>query len=283
MAHKAAYWRLEHGWREADRIGALGAASRPGTRRSLQLMSSWRKPLAIAASLLVIVAVSLAPVRQESPELAMTRFHTAVGEQKLVTLPDGSSMQINTATVVRASVTNDIRQVWVDKGEAYFEVTHIKGRTFVVHAGSRTVTVLGTKFAVRRDGEQTTVSVIEGRVRVDDTSTAESNRSAIITAGDMAIASGPSTLLAPRSAERIENALAWRQGYLSFDNVTLGEAAAEFNRYNTRLIIITDPKTAAIRIGGIFRASNVATFVRLLHNAYGLRIENGANAVKISG
>jgi transmembrane sensor len=280
MAHKAAYWRLEHGWREADRIGALGLSNEKLRPVGTPWLSARRKPIAIAASIVAVLAVgSLEMWPTRRTEAASARFDTPVGGRRTISLADGSKVELNTATEIRTAA----REVWLDKGEAYFEVMHMDAHPFVVHAGSRTVTVLGTKFAVRRDADKVTVSVIEGRVRVDDGASAGStSRSSIITAGDTAIARGPATLLAARSEERVESALAWRDGMLSFDQTTLGDAAAEFNRYNRKPIVVTDPAAAAIRIGGTFQASNVDAFVRLLRDAYGLRVTTDDDAVKIS-
>src|SRR3546814_6644836 len=50
---------------------------------------------------------------------------------------------------------------------------------------------------------------------------------------------------------------------LKFDQAPLSEVATEFNRYNRRQIVVTDPAAAAIRIGGTFQASNVDAFARL--------------------
>ncbi len=185
-------------------------------------------------------------------------------------------------------MTPERREVWLDRGEAYFEVAHAANRPFVVHAGSRTITVLGTKFSVRRDGNRVIVSVLEGRVRVDRSDVrgqdnGESASSATITGGDVALADGASTLVTASSAERVQHALSWREGMLMFDQSTLADAAAEFNRYNRRQIIIADPQTASIRIGGTFRATNVDVFVRLLREAYGLRIEVRGDEARISG
>lgn len=281
MAHKAAFWRLEHGWRQADRIRALGpgeAVSRPRWRWHLK---RWWMPTALAAS--VVIALGIGHFRPPAPERQdITRFHTPIGGRTTVPLPDGSKVELNTATVIRTGTTKALREVWLDTGEAYFDVRHSDAHPFVVHAGDRTITDLGTKFSVRRDGGKVTVSVLEGKVRVDDGTAAQTSRVAIITAGDVAIGLGASTLLAPRSEERVQNTLAWRSGSLHFDQVTLGEAAAEFNRYNRRPIVITDPETAGIRVGGTFQASNADAFVRLLHDAYGLRVTNGTDAVRIS-
>jgi transmembrane sensor len=62
----------------------------------------------------------------------------------------------------------------------------------------------------------------------------------------------------------------------------LADVAAEFNRYNDRKLVIADDDARAIRIGGTFQASNVEAFVRLLHDAYGLRIDEARDEVKVS-
>ena len=281
LAHKAAYWRLDHGWRQADRIGALGLDA-PGPATSRRWATSWW-PLAAAASLAAVLVGDIEFNRPAMiPTTVPSHFSTPVGGRRTIPLIDGSKVELNTATVVRAAVNDKRRDVWLDQGEAYFEVAHLAGRPFVVHAGSRTVTVLGTKFSVRRDGEKVTVSVIEGRVRIDDAGQPEDVPTAIITAGDVAIAQGSSTLLSEKSQEGVAAALGWRDGILNFDHTSLADAAAEFNRYNSKQIVIGDAEAGEIRIGGTFQASNVDAFVRLLHDAYGLRVTATSNEVKLS-
>ena len=282
LAHKAAYWRLDHGWRQADRIGALGLDA-PEARHVRKRMAAWW-PLAAAASLAAVLVVGGTQLGQRAPapQVAALHFSTPVGGRRTIPLVDGSKVELNTATVVRTAVDDRRREVWLDRGEAYFEVAHLAGRPFVVHAGDRTVTVLGTKFSVRRDGEKVTVSVIEGRVKIDDARQPDQVPTAIITAGDVAIAQGSSTLLAARSEDGVAADLAWRDGILNFDHTSLADAAAQFNRYNSKQIVIADADTGEIRIGGTFQAANVDAFVRLLHEAYGLRVTASSNQVKLS-
>lgn len=283
MAHKAAYWRLEHGWREADRIASLGETGKPLPALPFLKRRSWIPAAAAAAVLAAIVGGAMELGEPERPAvLVAQKFSTAIGGRRLVPLTDGSKVELNTASSVRTSVTPKSREVWLDRGEAYFEIAHQNGRPFVVHAGSRTVTVLGTKFSVRRDGDTVTVSVVEGRVRVEDAIEPDAVPAAIITAGDVAVARGTSTLLAAKSEDRVVSALAWRGGMVDFDRTSLADAVAEFNRYNSKKIVIGDSETAEIRIGGTFQVSNVDAFVRLLHDAYGIHVEPHADGVKIS-
>lgn len=284
-AHKAALWRLELGWRRADRIGALG--------RGEQTAPAWLTPrrrrmlpgfVALAASLALLLGAGLfwlmRPAEQAAP---VATFDTPVGGHKLIALGDGSRIELNTATAVRTAIGDRRREVWLDHGEAYFEVAHIDGQSFVVHAGPRTITVLGTKFSVRRDGGTVRVSVVDGRVRIEDSARGEAAATTTVTRGDVAIAQGASTLVAAKSIDRVEDALAWRGGMLTFDQISLGDAAAEFNRYNERKLVITDPSVASIRIGGTFQARNVDAFARLLKDAYGLRLTVNDSELIITG
>lgn len=291
--NRAAYWRMKYSWREADRIGALGRSTGLADDEvgDASATSRWWKPMAIAASLTLMVGASgiyllSAPPSPQTTQVAdaapaaAAKFDTPIGGRRVIPLEDGSKLELNTASAVRTSITAESREVWLDKGEAYFEVAHLSGRPFVVYAGSRTVTVLGTKFSVRRDGDKVTVSVAEGRVRVADSR--DASPATVITGGDVAIARGSATLFTAKSEERVENALSWRTGVLSFDQSPLSEVAAEFNRYNRKPIIVRDRAAAEIRIGGVFPSSDPDAFVRLLRDAYGLHVENHEDAVIIS-
>lgn len=277
MAHKAAFWRAEYGWRAADRIGSLGPADYEEAASGRPTMRWW--PILAAASL--AAAIGLGSFALAPRPIEQARYATPIGGHRIVPLVDGSTVELNTATTIRTAMADDVREIWLDSGEAFFAVAHRNGQPFVVHAGKQTVTVLGTKFSVRRDQGRVSVNVLEGRVRVDN-GNGRGSGAAIITAGDFAVTRGTSTLIASKSEERVESALAWRDGMLNFDQAPLSEVVAEFNRYNRKPIVVGDPETGQITIGGTFRASNVDAFLRLLRDAYGLKVEENTQQVKIS-
>lgn len=271
-AHKAAFWRLEHGWEATMRLAALRHESTAQTQ-------NWRLRARafglVAASLIAVVFTVIVIGRlgsQPGADVQPIQLTTQLGQHSQTRLADGSLIAVNTASSVRAAVVKRSRQVWIDQGEAFFEVAHDAKHPFVVIAGNRKVTVLGTRFSVRRDGDRVTVAVVEGRVRVESSLPDKMGAAAILTAGDVAISQGPSTLLADRSPKQVDDALSWRRGMLTFDRVTIADAAEEFNRYNRRQIHVADPAAGAIRIGGTFEATNVEAFARLLQSAFGLQI-----------
>jgi transmembrane sensor len=272
MGHRVAWLRLESVWSRADRLAALGSveAVRRGT--------PWMRIAASLAAALVLGG-GIAATGVLRPGHAYT---TEIGGHSTVPLKDGTRVELNTDTRLRAAISAEKREVWLDKGEAYFEVAHDASRPFVVHAGARQVTVLGTKFSVRRDGDKVEVAVVEGRVRVDPVREAHA-RTAVLTRGDVAVAKGEATLLADRSVAKVENELSWREGMVVFDHSTLSDAVAEFNRYNRRKLVVEGDAAAKVRIGGSFEAENIDAFARLLKDAFGLSVEDRGEEIVISG
>lgn len=273
--HKIALWRLRDSWSKGDRLASRRVQRmdppEPPRRRSRYVVAGF------AAA--VLVAILVTPLFFLAPG---DRFETAKGVQQTTRLADGSRVELNTATRLRADIGAERRDVWLDEGEAFFEVTHDAARPFVVHAGPHTVTVLGTKFSVRREGGQVRVSVLEGRVRLDDKDRPRSAKADVLTAGAIARTADAGVIIRQASPERVEDDLSWRSGMLVFDQVTLAEAVAEFNRYNERQLVIADSAVSDIRIGGRLQARSVDGFARLLQRTYGLRIEDRGDRVIIS-
>jgi transmembrane sensor len=280
MAHKAAFWRLEHGWARVDRIAML--REMPAPQREVRF---WRSPRwlgAMAAAVLALGCGALFVHMNRTPDVpaSVVAYATPPGAHRIVTLPDRSIVELNTASAIESTVDATRRRVRLQRGEAYFAVEHDSTRPFVVEASGQKITVLGTKFAVRMDGAKVTVAVLEGRVRLQ--SEVADAAAATLTRGHVATVDGPSVLIASRAVASIEDQLAWRGGLIRFDGATLEEVAAEFNRYNSKQLVIQDSAAAKIAVGGTFQYSNVDAFVRLLQRAYGLHVETTEDELRIS-
>ncbi|MEJ1962690.1 MAG: FecR domain-containing protein [Gammaproteobacteria bacterium] len=226
---------------------------------------------ALAASVILATVASVAwYVWPTEPE-----YRTPVGGVASVPMPDGSKITLNTDSEVRVNLENPAeRRVELQKGEAFFEVAKDRNRPFVVAVGAKRVIAVGTAFAVRRDGNDVRVAVTEGRVRIEDVAERSMNRDggvSTLAAGTVAHATNAGILIQEKPIPEIENDLSWRAGYLIFRDTVLAEAAAEFNRYNTRKIVIEDPTVAATRVSGKFRSTQFEAFVRLLEEGFPIR------------
>jgi transmembrane sensor len=272
MAHSVAFWRLETGFEGTERLTAL-RHPRFGTVEEAP-RGRWRPILfRTAAALVVIGAIGAFALRYEEPAPFEKTYATAVGATKSIKLADGTVIELNTNSKLRVSISRRQRYVWLDRGEAYFQVAHDESRPFVVTAGKRRITDLGTKFLVRRGHEQVEIAVSQGRVRLEAADEAHTFAPVELIKGEVVVANDKQIVVKTKTPKKLADELGWRHGVLIFDHTTLADAAREFNRYNEGKLIIEDPEVASLTIDGTFRSNNVGLFARAAKDLLGLRIE----------
>ncbi len=161
--HRVSYWRLEAAWIEAARLAAL----RPAEREENIFKRLFRPALFKAMAVALIVCAGAATGLSFYLKQSVQTYATAVGGYRVLTLPDGSAVELNTDTAVRVADDRSQRTVWLDKGEAFFRIKHDAARPFVVIAGDHAVTDLGTQFTVRRISSRVEVALLEGRAQFE--------------------------------------------------------------------------------------------------------------------
>lgn len=282
-AHKVAYLRLNAAWQRADRLRALRAS--PQVARSVERQPQARtlpraRTVWSSRAAAGFAAIGIAFLLSGDLNRVGSRhlFSTPIGARETVALEDGSKLTLNTLTQLSTRVDGNERAVWLDEGEAFFDIAHDATRPFVIRAGNRRVIVVGTKFSLRRDGDQLTVNVVEGRVQVQVDNAAPT----LLTRGETAVGEGKNVLVTRRTERQSIAATSWLEGRLVFDQMTIAEAAAQFNRYNRKKLIVADAGAANIRIGGSFDASNVDGFAHLVQSGFGLVIEDHDDRILIS-
>ncbi len=202
-------------------------------------------------------------------------YASDVGRLRTVALTDGSQATLSSGSRIAVAMSRGQRRIDLQSGEAFFEAAKDRARPFVVSADARRVVAVGTKFSVRRDGGDLRVVVTEGLVRLESTALPGQPAAPVtlLPAGSVAVATRSGVLVRSGTVADAERALDWRGGYLHFDDTPLAEAAAEFNRYGGRTLMLGDDAAGTLRIGGNFRWSNVDGFVRLLQQGFGIRAE----------
>jgi transmembrane sensor len=232
---------------------------------------------AVAAAVLV-AAVALG--WRYYPTAEPMAYRTAIGNVESMSLADGSEATLSSDSRIVVALSRRERHVDLQQGEAFFHAAKDPGRPFVVSAGGYRVVAVGTRFSVRRDGTDLRVVVTEGLVRLESAPGNGRDRPVtLLPAGSIATTSPSGTLVRTGPVEQAEQYLSWRDGFLSFRDTPLSAAAAEFNRYNARKIVIGDPAVADMRVGGNFRWSNTEAFVRLLEQGFPVRAEQRGDAI----
>ena len=277
IERRVAFLRLVKAWRDSDRIAALNTAepqARPPRRGIAAAAAAAALAVAIGLGGYVLTA---GPFTSSEAEIYASRHETATGEREIAALPEGSRIELNTASRISVRIDEERRSVRLLRGEAYFDVGRDPARPFTVDAGAADITVLGTRFAVDRREAEVRLRVLEGEVRVQG-----ADGSAVLRAGNAAsIRRDGAVELAELSAREMARATAWRRGRIYFEETPLREAAAEFNRYNEIKLFIDD-QAADIRIGGNFRTGNVDGFAALLSDGLDLEVERSGGVIYVS-
>nr|WP_245198813.1 FecR family protein [Sphingopyxis italica] len=235
------------------------------------------RSLALVASFLIVALVSGWWLMQQP-----TGYATAIGEQKVATLEDGTRIALNTDTHLSVRYEEAARKIVMDDGEAMFEVARNPARPFVVTAGNKSVTAIGTSFIVRKAGNAVTVTLISGKVRVDTYSSPAAARpvqSTMLTPGErFAAAADTAAMVTPVSSEA---ATAWRRGQVMFNDTPLSAAIAELNRYGGPQVDIADPRLGALTVSGVFATNDTAEFADAVAALHGLNVDRDAGRIRL--
>jgi len=302
--HRVALLRLQAAWAEAGRLQALGAGLREG---GVPARGTWTSPGIDAASppdspdpvlqlqghvfgarapvprhrargrIAAVAAVAVCALAlgwgwRELATAAPVHHATALGDVRSLGLADGSQATLASDSRIAVRLSRSERHIALEQGEAYFEAAKDAARPFVVEAGTRRVVAVGTRFSVRRDDAELRVVVTEGLVRLES-GDAGTQADTLLPAGSVAIVHRDGVLVRSMPLDEAARLVDWRSGLLVFRDTSLADAANEFNRYNTRKIVIGDARVGDLRIGGSFRWANAEGFVRLLEHGFPVRAE----------
>lgn len=244
----------------------------PPATVSRRKLLAWTGAGGLAATSIAVLAVST------QPAAAIT---TGLGEVRLVTLDDGSTVMLNTQSSLRVRYGDRIRRVELLYGEAYFTVVPDQHRPFVVDLPGKPLRAARGAFRVRKlEGKPVDILVDQGGVSLGEAGTADAvflraNTRLSLPVAANAPLSAPQTI----SADHVARALAWREGKLAFEGERLDQAAAEFARYSRTRIEIRDPALAAEPVTGLFAASDPAGFGRAVASVFDARVEQQDGAV----
>jgi transmembrane sensor len=262
VRHERAYLRA---LRAYDAAGVLrGMLTKIPEVRKASPHRSWT-----AAGLTALAACVLVYLLPKPVARAPDRFVTATAEQKTIHLVDGSSVNLDSQTVLEVSYTNDHRMVRLGQGAAYFSVERDESRPFIITLADSSVEVLGTDFEVKSVCGAVRVSVADGVVRF------HRQRDAVeIRAGQRVELGSDGAFSTPRPARQIA---AWRSGTLSYNNATICEVVSDANRQGGEVIKLSDPALASLRITASYPTGQRPAMLASLEAALPIRVEHHNN------
>ena len=226
--------------------------------------------------------LSWLPARSPIAEMRLTTRH---GELLTRRLADGSLLHLNTDTVATVRYAADIRVVDIERGQAMFEVAHDPQRKFVVRTPGADVSDVGTQFDVYVQQRAVIVTVVEGRVAVLPSGSAEQRVQAqstpvVLDAGQQIRVVDGEWPSAVRMAD-LRRATAWLRRQIVFAHEPLDSVAAEFNRYSATPIIIETPALRTLPVSGTFAADDTDSFIAFLRSLEGVHVEVTATRTRV--
>jgi transmembrane sensor len=252
-------------------------------QRPLAMKSTWPWPaFGLAASL----AVAILGFAFWKPTAEESSFTTAIGENRTVTLQDGSVIALGGDTRIEVSLSEHIRAIELTRGEALFKVAKDAERPFRVRAGEATITAVGTEFNVERDSDRAIVSVTEGRVVVKPIvgllpvallkEFKPKLRTVGLNAGQQTTA-GSAGIEEPTKMEDPANG--WQIGHLAFRLQPLRYVLEDVNRYAHKPIVLDNEGMGTLIITGTVERENIGGWIKSLEHAFDLQATEEAEQI----
>jgi transmembrane sensor len=265
-----------HAWERAERLmGKLGslpaALAMPTLDRPVR-----RNRRAAAARLAALLAVAPAGwlgwrLAQEHGWTADLR--TATGEQRTMTLADGSRLLLDTGTAVDIKFDSAQRLLYLRQGAILLETAADSSgahRPLLVDTALGRLRALGTRFTVRLGGVGADASVLlavtEGAVEV--TPRGAARPALVVPAGRQTVLTGqgasPPQPVAPQ-------AQAWVHGMLMADAMPLAEVCAQLARYRPGILHCA-PEVEQLKVSGAYPLADTDRALAMLADTYAVRV-----------
>ena len=282
--HLGAYLKVQAALAKVERLGAAAQRLKERQTGRAVLVSTLlhkRRRFVLAgtvAACFAVIAIFGAVWNANRYEAA---YVTAVGQTKRASLPDGSSMLLNTDSQVTVHYNLFARDISLNRGEVLCDVAKNKRRPFVVTAANLQVRAVGTSFAVSNlVGRPLTITVREGVVEI---SSPRILNAIAVRAGSRAIGQEDGQFaLESLPPEQLANDLAWLEGHIFFRRQTLASAATEFERYSMTRIVVDDPVVAQRTVTGTYVATDPAGFAKAVAVLLDLKVNSKGNTLHLS-
>ncbi|MBO0938592.1 FecR domain-containing protein [Fibrella sp. HMF5335] len=251
-------------------------------------LSGWRVAVS-AVGLLGLLATGWYWREQQHKHVA----HTTFGETTTITLPDGSTVQLNgnsTLTYRDDWAEGQAREVWLE-GEGFFIVTKkaVSGQghagvprnavpvKFTTHTPGLDVQVLGTQFNVNTRRGQTDVTLVEGKVKLIRPNNAQANVLEM-RPGQVATARPGIEAVALQKADP-QPRTAWTQQQYIFEKTPLRDIAQQLSDAQGLTLVFGDDALADRRFTGNLSSENLETLLTTLAATFDLTVERDSNTV----
>ena len=284
--HRAEMRRMAKRWEELNSLTLLAVpADQTEWQRKKKSTRNNKLKVAAAAACFALAVLILPAIWLDDANVhSLQSYSTEIGEQQLITLPDDSTVLLNTKSQFDVAYTPKYRDIYLVHGEAHFEVASLPERPFRVFAGKSKVRAVGTAFSVYLKKETVEVTVTHGKVAIDsirdpsrdNTPSPEINTinsGSIVSAGEIAEFDQLVGTIKTNTLPEAAQIPSWHHGQLKFSGEPLEEVVEEISRYSPFSIVILDSELRNLRIGGLFDVGETKKLFDALEDGFGIKAD----------
>lgn len=231
----------------------------------------WLRHAVALAACTVLITIAIA--QYDPLTWLQADYRTAIGEQQTITLPDGSTVILNTQTAIATSFDQTARHVRLLKGEASFNVQPDLHRPFVVESQQTTTRAVGTEFMVRTQEDHEQVTVLEGTVEV---SSLHDHDSPVLVSAGSRIQVEHGRLGRTFSVD-LPTVSAWLNKRLIVNGVPLEQVIDEVRRYYPGTIVLWNEPLRDMHVTGTYNLEDPSKSLSLLAKTFPTHMLNLAN------
>lgn len=238
--------------------------------------------LSLSVLLLWNWSVNRANAPQTAQRPAEIFYETAIGEQQVNLLEDGTRITLNTDSRIGVRYTSGERLLHLEYGEVHVQVAKDPRRPLSVLAGDHVVQAVGTAFNIEiKPGRGIELVVTEGTVRVGEQTTladVERNNVKIVLPSSATVVTADQELVMGNKAEQarpiteaeIQVKLSWKKGDLIFKGEPLANAVEEVERYTGVEFVFLDENLKEMHVSGFFKAGDVEGMLAVLKENFSI-------------
>lgn len=278
---------LEKGWEDAAPIltpEEISAAIRQVMNRVRPVFSIARvaRIAAMVAGLMAITGgVFYFMKGRKAPVVADIAIEVPLRTMKKIILPDSTVIVLNAGSILKypETFTGNTREITLE-GEAFFDVAPDPRKPFIIHSGALNTTVLGTSFNITayKHLAQLSVTVLTGKVAVTDTLSQQS----VTLLPKQKVTFNPATsALLTSAADKPENAMAWSEGRLVFEETLLPEVAVKLsNKYNVHITLM-DKRLSDYRFNGEFETESLDDILKIISTLTKTNVQREGDTIRL--
>lgn len=265
--HATAYSEAQQFWEQISGLPDMAGNRLTAARSYIRNAQTARRRRSSTLVIGAIVVGFMLSKPEYFLKLTAEHYQTAKGEHLSIQLADGSSVELNTDSDMRVAGLFGSRKVWLEHGEAWFNIRHNPEQAFEVLAGKGRIRDIGTQFNVMTDNTRTMVAVEEGEVAIS-----LPDREPVSVSAGRQSSFGENGLIDSVTTGDLKAVSAWRNGMLIFKQQNLPEVLRQLSRYHRVDFELLDAKLHDITVSGRFSTTDLNESLNTLTNGLGVKV-----------